>query len=382
MKLVRTVAAVTAATALAFGATAPAFTADAAPVTAAQVAGKAPVGTVKNWNAHPAPTAVTTGETAKWVSQVDHKNVWAFWVSSPSMGRDIPVAVIPARNGAGELVKNAPTVYLLNGAGGAEQNSDWLTYAESAKFYKDKGVNVVIPMEGAFSYYTDWLNTPKAEYFKGPQKWETFLTKELPGPIEKQLGADNRRAIVGFSMSGTSALVLPTKAPGFYDAAATFSGCAATSTPAPYNFARLTVNRGAGLAANFQTVTPEQMWGPMGGPYNRANDALVNADKLRGTALYVSTSTGLAAQEDMVSHIAGQGATEVQAHAAALTLQVEGGVIEAAINGCNHDLRAKLTKLNIPAHYEFRNVGTHSWPTWRKDMETSWYKTLKPAFKM
>ena len=51
MKLVRTVAAVTAATALAFGAAAPGFTADAAPVTAAQVAGNTPVGTVKNWNA-------------------------------------------------------------------------------------------------------------------------------------------------------------------------------------------------------------------------------------------------------------------------------------------------------------------------------------------
>ncbi|MDN8594128.1 MULTISPECIES: alpha/beta hydrolase family protein [unclassified Corynebacterium] len=381
MKLVRTVAALTTATALAFS-TVPALTADAAPVTAAQVAGNAPVGTVKNWNAHPAPTAVTTGETAKWVGQVDHKNVWAFWVNSPSMGRDIPVAVIPARNGKGELVKNAPTIYLLNGAGGAEQNADWLTYAETANFYKDKGVNVVIPMEGAFSYYTDWLNTPKAAYFKGPQKWETFLTKELPGPIEKRLGADNRRAIVGFSMSGTSALVLPTKAQGFYDAAASFSGCAATSTPAPYNFARLTVNRGAGVAANFQTVTPEQMWGPMGSPYNRSNDALVNANKLRGTKLYVSTATGLAAKEDMVSYIVGKGATQGQAYGTALTLQAEGGVIEAAINGCNHDLQAKLNSLNIPAHYEFRNVGTHSWPVWRKDLETSWFSTLKPAFNM
>ena len=384
MKLFRSVAAVATATALTFGAAsavAPAV-ADAAPVTARQAAGNAPVGTVKNWNTHPAPTAVITGKTAEWVKQVDHNKVWAFWVSSPSMGRDIPVAVIPARNAQGQLVKNAPTIYLLNGAGGAEQNSDWLSYAETQKFYEKKGVNVVIPMEGAFSYYTDWLHTPKAEYFRGPQKWETFLTKELPGPIESRLGADNRRAIVGFSMSGTSALVLPEKVQGFYDAAASFSGCAATSTPAPYNFARLTVNRGAGSAANFQTVTPEQMWGPMGSPYNRANDALVNANKLRGTKLYISTATGLAAKEDMVGYIASQGYSQAAASGAALTLQVEGGVIEAAINSCNHDLRAKLTKLNIPAHYEFRNTGTHSWPVWRKDLENSWYKTIKPAFNM
>ena len=382
MKFFRPILAVAAASALTVGA-AIATPADAAPVTAAQVAGNTPVGTVKNWDAHVAPNAISTGETAKWVEMVDHKNVWAFWVHSPSMGRDIPVAVIPARDGNGNLVKNAPTIYLLNGAGGAEQNNDWLTFADTQQFYGDKGVNVVIPMEGAFSYYTDWLHTPQAQYFRGPQKWETFLTKELPGPIEKRLGADNRRAIVGFSMSGTSALVLPTKQPGFYDAAASFSGCAATSTLAPYNFARLTVNRGAGAAgANYQTVTPEQMWGPMGGEYNRANDALVNADKLRGTGLYISTSTGLAAEEDMVGYLMSQGATQAQGSIAAMTLQVEGGVIEGAINTCNHDLRAKLDKLQIPAHYEFRNVGTHSWPTWRKDLENSWWVTIKPAFGM
>ncbi|MDK8797922.1 alpha/beta hydrolase family protein [Corynebacterium sp. MSK044] len=382
MKLFRSALAIAAASAIAFGATVT-TPANAATVTAEQAAGDAALGTVKNWNANPAPKAISTGETAEWVNEVDGNKVQAYWVTSPSMGRDIPVAVIPARNEAGQPVQNAPTIYLLNGAGGAEQNNDWLTYADTQKFFADKGVNVVIPMEGAFSYYTDWLNTPKAQYFRGPQKWETFLTKELPGPIEKQLGADSRRAIVGFSMSGTSALVLPTKIPGFYDAAASFSGCAATSTWAPYNFARLTVNRGAGAAgANYQNVTPEQMWGPMGGDYNRWNDALVNADKLRGTALYVSTATGLASENDMMGTLIGKGATPAEASAAAMTLQIEGGVIEAAINSCNHDLRAKLENLQIPAHYEFRNVGTHSWPDWRKDLENSWWKTIKPAFKM
>ena len=380
MKLLRSTLAAVAATAIAFSSLP--GTANAATVNAEQAADGAPVGTVKNWFDNPAPKAVSTGKTAEWVAEVDHKNVWAFWVSSPSMGRDIPVAVIPARDEKGKRVNNAPTIYLLNGAGGAEQNNDWLTYANTQKFYADKGVNVVIPMEGAFSYYTDWLNTPQAAYFRGPQKWETFLTKELPGPIEKRLKADNRRAIVGFSMSGTSALVLPTKKPGFYDAAASFSGCAETSSPAGFNFARMTVNRGAGAAANYKTVTPEQMWGPMGGPYNRENDALVNAEKLRGTSVYLSTATGLASETDMVSHLIGKGATQAEASAAAMTLQVEGGVIEAAINTCNHNLRAKLDHLKIPAHYEFRNVGTHSWPDWRVDLENSWHKTIKPAFGM
>ena len=143
----------------------------------------------------------------------------------------------------------------------------------------------------------------------------------------------------------------------------------------------MTINRASGTG-DFKTVTPEQMWGPMGGPYNRANDALVNANKLRGTNLYVSTATGLASENDMVSTLVGKGASVPEASASAMVLQVEGGVIEGAINTCNHDLKAKLNSLNIPAHYEFRNVGTHSWPDWRKDLENSWYKTIKPAFGM
>ena len=102
-------------------------------------------------------------------------------------------------------------------------------------------------------------------------------------------------------MSGTSSMVLPAHNPGFYDAAASFSGCPATSSPHAYTYARLTVNRGGN--PTFQDVTPERMWGPMGGEYNRYNDALINAEQLRGTALYFSSATGLAGRSDQVSYL-------------------------------------------------------------------------------
>ncbi|MCT1555028.1 alpha/beta hydrolase [Corynebacterium sanguinis] len=383
MNLKRSVLAATAALSLALGAAPLTPAANAADVTPEQVADGATVGEVKPWdvNADP-PLVVSTKKPQDWIKQVDNKSVLAYKVSSPSMERDIPVAVIPATDANGEHVNNAPTIYLLNGAGGAEQNADWLKMYKTRDFFTGKGVNVVIPQAGAFTYYTDWLDeNVQSPYISGPQKWETFLTKELPGPIEDTLKADNRRAIVGFSMSGTSALVLPARNPGFYDAAASFSGCAATSSPHAYNFARVTINRASGTG-DFKTVTPEQMWGPMGGEYNRDNDALLNADKLRGTALYISTATGLAGQSDQVGYLIGQGAPAPAASVGATTLQVEGGVIEAAINKCSHDLRAKLEHLNIPATYEFRNAGTHSWPYWREDIQKSWYSTIAPAFGM
>ena len=385
MSLKRTASAVLAAltaAAITTGTVTATIPANAATVTPAQVAGQTPVGTIKLWDAKAnPPMVVNANRPQEWTQQVDHKTVLSYLVHSPSMNRDIPVAVVPATNPQGQRVANAPTIYLLNGAGGAEQNQDWLKMAPVKDFFAGKGVNVVIPQAGAFSYYTDWVETNlNTNYLRGPQKWETFLTKELPGPIERTLNADNRRAIVGFSMSATSSLLLPQHNPGFYDAAASFSGCASTSSLHGYNFARVTVNRGG--YSDFKTVTPEMMWGPMGGPYNRWNDALLNAERLRGTALYISSATGLAGRQDQVSYLIGQGAPELVAQVAAVTLQVEGGAIEAAINQCTHDLKTKLDALNIPATYEMRNVGTHSWPYWREDLEKSWFTTIAPAFGM
>ncbi|WP_257181590.1 alpha/beta hydrolase [Corynebacterium cystitidis] len=325
-----------------------------------------------------APLNTANKKPQKWFSHAgEGKKLDAYNVYSPAMERDIPVAVLPARDAAGALVDDAPIVYLLNGAGGAEQDTDWINLAGSTVYetFEGQSVNVVIPMEGAFSYYVDWLTDPgQRGYYKGKQMWSTFLTKELPGAMEQQLNANDRRAIVGFSMSATSALLAAEHNPGMYNAVGSFSGCAATSTPLPYFYAGLTVNRGA------NGMTPESIWGPMGSKYNRYNDALVNAEGLRNTALYISTATGLQSDTDMLSSLLDRNGGNV---AAALDssskLTVEGGAIEAAMNACTHDLRAKLTSLNIPAHYELRNTGTHSWPGWRDDLKKSWNLVIKPA---
>ena len=131
------------------------------------------------------------------------------------------------------------------------------------------------------------------------------------------------------------------------------------------------MNRGGG--------EPEQMWGPMGGDYNRYNDALMNSEKLRGTKLYISSASGFAGEQDTPSYYMNKGYSPLAAYAGSAQLQVEGGIIEAAVNHCTHMLKAKLDKQNIPATYNFRNVGTHSWPGWREDLVKSW-PTFEEAF--
>ncbi|APT91776.1 esterase [Corynebacterium phocae] len=329
-------------------------TASAATLTPQQVAGNAPQSVVSDLEVTPAVADRT------WFQKFGNDpRVLKLQATSPAMnGRVVPLAVIPA----GE--PGRPTIYLLNGAGGAEQQQDWLTMSQLVDFYADKKVNVVVPQAGAFSYYTDWISEPNGAYLKGPQKWETFLTKELPGPLEARLGANNKRAIAGMSMSAGSAFSLAQHNQGFYDAVGSFAGCGLTAYPLQYEFVRVTVNRGG--------AQPEQMWGPMGSDTNRWNDAFMNAEQLRGTELYISSASGLAAEQDLPGYYIQRGYDPLVSTIGSAQLIIEGGIIEAAVNNCTHMMKAQLDKKGIPADYNFRNTGTHSWPGWREDIEKSW----------
>lgn len=367
-KILRTLAAPTAALALTLAMTPSVI----APATAA-VAQAGALQPLTDANA----TAETKGQ--KWwsIAQNDDR-VDTYTAYSVAMDRQIPLAVIPATNAEGQRITDAPTVYLLNGAGGAEQDNDWLTLNQTTSdnvgtidFYSGKGVNVVIPMAGAFSYYLDWQSTPNGSYLKGPQKWETFLTRELPGSLESTLGANDKRGIIGFSMSALPAMVYAQHNPGMYDAVAGFSGHYQTASHIDHEMHNLTLQRGGG--------TSQQMLGAPGSGPSRWNDAVLNAGKLRGTAIYASNSSGLAGETDMPGYYTEQGVNPAAASAGAAQLQIEGGVIEGATNFSTHSLDQALRAEGIPATFKYRNTGTHSWPSWREDIHTSW-PTFHKAF--
>ncbi|AZA12260.1 alpha/beta hydrolase [Corynebacterium gerontici] len=345
MKLHRSLFAAGSALALSLGVATPTHASEINP---AQVAGETPL------------ASVHTGETPNlaplWRDKLDGKRQVEMWAHSPSMNRDVPLVVLKASS------PNRPTLYLLNGADGGEGPVNWVLRTDVLDFYADKDINVVIPMSGAFSYYTDWVED--APSIGGKQSWETFLTKELPGPLEQTLGANNQRAIAGMSMSATSALLMAEHNPGFYDSVASFSGCASTSDPVTYNFVRLTVNRGGN--------EPEQMWGPMGGEYNRFNDALINAEGLRNTPVYVSNGSGIMGEFDSPQYLLENGVKPAQLASASATLGIEGGAIEASTNACTHAFKVKMDTLGIPADYNFRPAGTHSWGYWQQDLRDSW----------
>ncbi|RVW10603.1 esterase family protein [Prescottella agglutinans] len=274
-------------------------------------------------------------------------------VFSPAMGRNIPLEVIlPA-----DTSEPRPTLYLLNGAGGGEDSATWQRRTDVMDFFEDKNVNVVTPLEGAFSYYTDWQkDDPKL----GRQKWQTFLLEELPPVIDKEFGTNKVQSVAAISMTATSVLNLAIAKPGFYRAVGSYSGCAETSTLIGQNAIQIVTGiRGGADITN--------MWGPLDGPGWVENDPVVNAEKLRGTELYITTASGLPGPHETLDGPGIDGQPNVLADRV-----MGGGVIELVTNYCTRNLANRLADLQIPATFDFKPTGTHTWGYWQDDLHNSW----------
>nr|WP_245549887.1 alpha/beta hydrolase family protein [Gordonia effusa] len=306
--------------------------------------------TVAGLSAAPAPAAPKSS-----IVTVDHDNARqdTALVYSAAMRRSVAVTILKPRNTS----KPAPTLYLLNGAGGGEDSATWGARTNYTKFFADKNVYVVTPIGGAFSYYTDWQ---RRDPVLGVNKWQTFLTKELPPLINSHYKTNGVNAIAGISMAGTSVFNLAIAAPKLYRSVAAFSGCARTSDPVGQAYIRMVVeSRGGGTITN--------MWGPLNGPGWRANDPYLNAARLRGLKIYMTTGTGLPGSHERLTDKAIGGDTSALANQVVL-----GGLIEAGIDQCTSQMATRLAQLRIPARVTKRATGTHSWSYWEEDLHRTW----------
>ena len=272
-------------------------------------------------------------------------------VYSPAMGRSIPLRILRPADSAPH-----PTLYLLNAVDGGEGAASWTDRTDAAAFFADKNVNVVIPLGGRASYYTDWRFDDPA---LGRNQWATFLTAELPPIINSMFATTGRNAVAGLSMSATSALDLAIQAPGLYQAVGSFSGCAQTSGPLAQAYVSSQL---LGFGAN-----PINMWGPPTDPAWAAHDPTLNAERLRGTALVISAGSGLPGPHETLD------SPGINGNVGALIDRIGvGGVMESVVDQCTRQLTDRLGQLGIPAVVDFRPTGTHAWAYWQDDLHESW----------
>ncbi|NKX88272.1 alpha/beta hydrolase [Nocardia coubleae] len=270
-------------------------------------------------------------------------------VHSAAMNR--PITLWMSHPGPG-----APALYLLNAVDGGESGGPWMRRTDVVDFFADKPVNVIVPIGGRASMYTDWQ---RDDPVLGRNKWTTFLTSELPPLLDDRFGMTGANGIAGLSMSATSALNLAIAAPSRYRAVGAFSGCTQTANPLAQTLVRSQL---ATFGAN-----ADNMWGGPGDPAWVANDPVLHADRLRGTSVYLSSGNGAPGPHEALNDPSIAGNVGVL-----LDRVLVGGTMEAVVGSCSGPLAGRLGQLGIPADVRFRAAGTHAWPYWQDDVHDSW----------
>lgn len=272
-------------------------------------------------------------------------------VYSPSMDKVIVNDVLKApRSGA-------PTFYLLPGIDGGDNLDPGANFAPGAKswfgftdlqgFFANKNVNVVSPLGGPFSWYTNWIADPSKQY-------QTYMTQELPPLINAQYKTNGKNAVGGLSSTGGTAVDYAIQAPGLYKAVGSYSGFLTPSTGAQN--VSLTLSSGGASA--------DAMWGPPGGPLWVEHDPTVNVGRLKGVAVYAAASGG------------GQGAVDKLPPG---SNNFAGGFIEGIVADSTRQFADAANAAGVPITYVVRPEGSHSWGLFESEMQESWNTTIGPA---
>ncbi|MGO3361562.1 MAG: alpha/beta hydrolase-fold protein [Corynebacterium sp.] len=272
-------------------------------------------------------------------------------INSAAMPEEtVKVQVHLARDWYSQPDKTFPSVWQLGPLYSDENESAWSYASDAVRFYADKNVNLVLPIGGGGSFFTDWQAPDGGKNFQ----WETFLTKELPPILEQGWRTNERRAVNGLSMGATGAMVLAGRNAEMFDFAASFSGYLDSTSPGMAN--------AFGMIAGQAGFDATKMWGPYYSAEWYAHDPklLVRNFKREGTRVYVAAGNGTAGAWDEDTQIPGS------------PDNIQGGGMEAASRVTSQTFvnAAKLAGVDVIS--KFRPNGTHIWPYWEYEMMQTW----------
>ncbi len=258
-------------------------------------------------------------------------------VPSPSMGRNIRI----------QFQYGGPhAVLMLDGLRAQDDYNGWDINTNAFEWYYRSGLSVIMPVGGQSSFYTDWYQPSQGNGQNYTYKWETFLTKELPGWLQDNKGVDpNGNAVVGLSMSGSSALILSVYYPQMFPYAASLSGFINPSEGWWPMLIGMAMNDAGGYNAT-------SMWGPSSDPAWQRNDPMVQIPKLVANNTRIWIYCGNGTPSDL-------GGADLPAKF------LEGFTLRTNITFRDNYLAAggKNGVFNFPDN------GTHSWAYWGQQLQ-------------
>ena len=272
-------------------------------------------------------------------------------INSAAMpGQPVKVQVHLARDWYSAPEKTFPSVWQLGPLYSSEDESAWSYATDAVRFYADKNVNLVLPVGGGGSFFTDWQAPDGGKHFR----WESFLTEELPAVLEQGWRTNDRRAVNGLSMGATGAMILAGRNAEMFDFAASFSGYLDTSSPL--------MPRAFGMITGQAGYDARRMWGNYYSPAWFTHDPklLVGNFRRAGTTVYVAAGNGLAGAWDAEGSFPGSAA------------DINSGAMEAASRVTSQTFVNFARAVGVDTVTKFRPNGTHIWPYWEYEMKQAW----------
>lgn len=272
---------------------------------------------------------------------------WAnVFINSKAMpGKPIKVQILLARDWYSQPDKTFPSVWALDGLRALDKESGWTIETNIANYYADKNVNVIMPVGGESSFYSDWQEPNNGKHYK----WESFLINELPAVLREGWRTTDKRAMVGLSMGGTAAMNLASHHPDMFDFVGSFSGYLdTTSHGMPQAIGAATMDAGG--------YDAQKMWGPYGSQGWIDHDPKLGVKELKDMTVYVSAGNGNTGRFDTPGAVPG-----MPTNLAGMGLEVMSRMTSETF--VRHAKRA-----NVDVIAAFRPSGTHSWPYWQYEM--------------
>ena len=273
----------------------------------------------------------------------------AVFIRSAAMPEQLmQVQILLARDWHSNPQAKFPEVWALDGLRARDDENGWTIETNIEQFYADKNVNVILPVGGESSFYSDWQRPNNGKNYK----WETFLTKELVPVLNNEFRSNDSRAVVGISMGGTAAINLAERNPHLFKFVGSFSGYLDTTTTG-----MPTAIKAAQMDAG--GYDSEAMWGPAGSQDWIDHDPKLGIEVLKDMTVYVSSGSG---RDDF-------GNPESVAKGAANPAGVGLEVISRLSTQTFVDYASRTP---VKPVVKFRPSGVHSWEYWQFEMTQAW----------
>ncbi len=297
---------------------------------------------------HPVIEGLPEGVSVNRIEYLTPRHV-KVWVQSAAMpGQEIGVQILLARDWYSNPEATFGEVWALDGLRARDDENGWTIETNIEQFYADKNVNVVMPIGGESSFYSDWEKPDQGKHYM----WESFLTNELVPILHNKFRSNGNRAVVGISMGGTAAMNLAERRPDLFKFVGSFSGYLDTTTTGmPEAIAAAQLDAGGFTSTN--------MWGPHYSQNWVDHDPKLGIENLRNMKVYVSSGSG---KDDFgLANSVAKG----PANMAGMGLEVISRMSTQTF--VDYAKRAGVEPV-----VKFRPSGVHSWEYWQFEMEQAW----------